>query len=208
MKFKYLWAMAFVMFLSPTFISCEKDDDIVGKTDIGKTQYDPLMSNDSTAFNVDRDFIPAESYIQKKWSGEYEGWDDIQQKNTKIKRVLTLNANKTYTNVIQGVLIESGKTDYVDFERESGTYTYNARTGVVTYSVTSDSIIQYKDQQFVGYNMKKYYDYQAGTYTEKTNFSHLTNGKRNWITKDMYLQSLTAEKIDLTFDMSIWDGDK
>lgn len=190
------------------FVSCSSDDDVLNKTDVDKNEYDKTVWNDSTAFNVDPNFIPTESYLQKKWAGEYEGWDEVQKKNTKIKRLLTLNGNRTYTNVIQGVLVASGKNDYVDFECESGTYTYNSRTGIITYSVTSDSIIQYKDEQFIGYSMKKYYDHQSGTYNEKANFSKLTNGKRNWVTKDMYLQSLTAEKIDLTFDMAELNNDK
>lgn len=186
-----------------TLLSCGGGGDEPGKENVEKDVYDPKTWNDSTEFDVDASFVPAESYMQKTWIGEYEGWDDVQQKNTKIKRKLTLYGNKKYTNVIQGVLVESGKTDYVDFERESGTYTYNSRTGVITYSVTSDSIIHYKDQQFIGYSMKKYYDHQSGTYTENAKFTKLVNGKRSWVTKDMYLQSLTSMKIDLTFSMDV-----
>lgn len=188
----------------PTFVvlSCSSsDDDTSEPTPVEgeKEEYDPLKSNDSTAFNVDKTFKPSTSYIQKRWAGEYTGWDAVQKKNTKIVRMLTLNAG-TYTNVIQGELVNSGKSMY-KFESESGTYTYNASTGVITYRVDVDSVIVYDKQDFNVYKEKHYYDHTKPTYTENARFSVLTNGKRNWITKDTYLQSLTAEKIDITFDM-------
>lgn len=193
-KLKFFSVLAIALIPCITLLSCGDDPE-------PEPEPDPVTP--TNPFEVDESFIPNETFMQKTWVGEYEGWDDIQQKNTKIKRKLTLYANKKYTNVIQGVLSESGKTDLVDFERESGTYTYNSRTGVITYSVTSDSIIQYKDQQFIGYSMKKFYDYQLGTYTEDAKFTSLNEGTRKWITKDTYLQSLTDKTLDISFSMDV-----
>lgn len=161
----------------------------------------PITDNVDAEKYIDASYQPSLSEIQKVWAGEYEGWDNIQKKNTKIKRLLTLKPNNTYTNVIQGVLVESGKSDYVDFEHEKGTYSYNARTQTITYTVESDSVLDYGKQKFDGYKGKKYYDHTAGNYTEKVSFSSIKDGQRSWITRDAYLQSLTDKTINIAFAM-------
>ena len=159
--------------------------------------YGPPVSTMSVDFN----YVATLAEIQKTWAGEYEGWDDVQQKNTKIRRLLILNPNNTYTNIIQGVLIESGKSDYVDFEHEKGRYSYNSRTKTITYTVESDSVLDYGKQKFDGYSGKKYYDHTDGNYNENVQFSYSTNGARKWITRDTYLQSLTDKTISIAFAM-------
>lgn len=161
----------------------------------------PITDNVDAEKYIDASYKPSLSEIQKVWAGEYEGWDNNQKKNTKIKRLLTLKPNNTYTNVIQGVLVESGKSDYVDFEHEKGTYSYNARTQTITYTVESDSVLDYGKQKFDGYKGKKYYDRTEGNYTEKVSFSSIKDGQRSWITRDAYLQSLTDKTINIAFAM-------
>ena len=161
----------------------------------------PITDNVDAEKYIDASYKPSLSEIQKVWAGEYEGWDNNQTKNTKIKRLLTLKPNNTYTNVIQGVLVESGKSDYVDFEHEKGTYSYNARTQTITYTVESDSVLDYGKQKFDGYKGKKYYDRTEGNYTEKVSFSSIKDGQRSWITRDAYLQSLTDKTINIAFAM-------
>ena len=201
MKAKYFVWLAAVVLPSFLFVSCGDDDESEsdGKINVEKQTGDAKTWNDSTAFNVDKSFVPSLSYIQKRWAGEYEGWDDVQKANTKIVRMLTLNSG-TYENIIQGEIVSKGKS-MSKFESERGTYTYNASTGIITYKVEADSVLVYDTQKFNVYSAKHYYDHTKPTYTEKAQFSVLTNGKRNWVTKDTYLQSLTAQKIDLTFDM-------
>lgn len=89
----------------------------------------------------------------------------------------------------------------MDFEIETGTYSYNTRTHIITYSVTSDEVLDYGKQQFDKYNGKKFYDHTDGSYTEKVQFSALKDGQRAWITKDTYLQSLTDRTINIAFAM-------
>ena len=98
-------------------------------------------------------------------------------------------------------MIESGKTDYVDFEHERGSYSYNTRTNTITYTVSSDSVLDYRNQKMDGYKGKKYYDRTEGNYTEKVQFSTINNGNRKWITRDTYLQSLTDKSIKIAFAM-------
>lgn len=182
------------------FTACDDDDEPLKKpteeTKIIKSDYDG---------KVDTDFQPDASYLQKEWSGEYQGWDAVQKKNTTIRRKLTLNPNGTYTNIIAGKLIESGKDQFFKFESEGGKYTYNQSTGTVNYTCEYDSILNYRDQSYTRYSKKHYYSDEKANYTEKAEFSEMQQGKRVWITKDTYLQSLTAEVLDLVFSMSIFD---
>ncbi len=200
MKYKYLLMAAFVLPCA-MFTACGGgDDDETGKTDVTKPEP-PITSDTILVKTIDNNYSASLSEIQKSWAGEYEGWDENQQKNTKIRRLLVLEPNNQYVNVVQGVLIESGKTDYVDFEHERGSYSYNARTNTLTYTVSSDSVLDYRNQKMDGYKGKKYYDRTEGNYTEKVQFSEIHNGERKWITRDTYLQSLTDKSIKIAFAM-------
>ena len=190
--------------------ACGDDDSSDNKKPVDPDSG-PTEENKKTIVKVDipvdNNFKADASYIQKEWSGEYEGWDAVQKKNTTIRRKLTLNPNGTYTNIIAGKLIETDKTQFFKFEAEGGTYTYNASTGLVTYKVDYDSILTYKNQSYTKYAKKHYYAKEEANYSEKAEFSEMREGKRVWITKDTYLQSLTAEVLDLAFSMSEYAGD-
>ena len=197
MKVKYL-LMAAMVLPCAMFTACGDDDG--GEEDIDNP-VKPVTDNVDAEKYIDSSYSPTVEEIQKSWTGEYEGWDEHQAKNTKIKRLLTLNANKSYTNIIQGVLVGSGKDEYVDFEHEQGTYVYNQRTQTITYTVSTDSVLDYGQQKFDGYNGKKYYDHTDGNYSEKVSFSYEENKQRSWISHDMYLQSLTDKTINIAFAM-------
>lgn len=200
MKLKYLLMAAFVLpcaFLS----SCGGDDDEENKKNVEREE-EPKMNDLEVESTIDASYSASLSEIQQSWAGEYEGWDSNQKKNTKIRRLLVLEPNNQYVNIIQGVLIESGKSDYVDFEHERGSYSYNTRTNTITYTVSSDSVLDYSKQKMDGYRGKKYYDRTEGNYTEKVQFSTIKDGKRKWVTRDTYLQSLTDKSINIAFAMS------
>lgn len=167
---------------------------------------DPIPDPDPIRdFNIDESHIPSSETLQTTWFGEYSGWDAVQEKDTKIGRTLVLNPNGTYTNVIQGSL--DGK-ELINFESEKGTYTYNGSTGIITYTVQYDSLLNYQTQKMIGYAKKHYYSADGNNtddkknYTEKTTFTKPTNGKRQWVVKDTYLQQLTAETLELFFLMA------
>lgn len=181
--------------------SCGGDDDEEKKPIEGRVE-EPKMNDLEVESTIDASYSASLSEIQQSWAGEYEGWDSNQKKNTKIRRLLILEPNNQYVNIIQGVLIESGKSDYVDFEHERGSYSYNTRTNTITYTVSSDSVLDYSKQKMDGYRGKKYYDRTEGNYTEKVQFSTIKDGKRKWITRDTYLQSLTDKSINIAFAMS------
>jgi len=181
--------------------SCGGDDDEEIKKNV-KREEEPKMNDLEVESTIDASYSASLSEIQQSWAGEYEGWDSNQKKNTKIRRLLVLEPNNQYVNIIQGVLIESGKSDYVDFEHERGSYSYNTRTNTITYTVSSVSVLDYSKQKMDGYRGKKYYDRTEGNYTEKVQFSTIKDGKRKWITRDTYLQSLTDKSINIAFAMS------
>jgi len=199
MKIKYL-LMAAMVLPCAMFTACGGGDDDDPKTPVDQPTT-PKTEDLTIEQTIDQNYSATLSEIQKSWAGEYEGWDENQQKNTKIRRLLVLEPNNQYVNVVQGVLIESGKTDYVDFEHERGTYSYNTRTNTITYTVSSDSVLDYRNQKMDGYKGKKYYDRTEGNYTEKVQFSTINNGNRKWITRDTYLQSLTDKSIKIAFAM-------
>lgn len=200
---KYLYVMmtfALVTLVCFSLTACGGDGEI-DQVPIDDPESQPITNNVDAEQYIDASHSPALSEIQKSWVGEYEGYDSNQKKNTKIKRLLILQPNNSYVNIVQGVLIESGKSEYVDFEREQGTYSYNERTKTITYTVKSDSILDYGTQKFDGYKGKKYYDHTDGNYTEKVSFSYLKDNQRSWITRDTYLQSLTDRTINIAFAM-------
>ena len=205
MKNKYL-LMAAMILPCTMFTACGGGDD-GGKENVEQpTEQNQIVENVSIEQSIDQTYTASLSEIQKAWAGEYEGWDDVQKKNTKIRRLLILNPNNTYTNIIQGVLIESGKSDYVDFEHEKGRYSYNSRTKTITYTVESDSVLDYGKQKFDGYSGKKYYDHIDARYTEEVVFSVEHDRMRSWITKDSYLQSLTTGTT-IVYHMDIYSGE-
>ena len=187
-------------FLLPCVMFTACGDDGGGGEDI-EDPVKPITNNVDAEKYIDASYTPALSDIQKEWAGEYEGYDNNQKSNTKIRRLLSLYANKTYTNIIQGVLVKSGKSEYVNFELERGTYVYNERQKTITYTVQTDSILDYANQAFDVYHGKKYYDHTEGTYSEKVDFSTLSKNQRSWITHDTYLQSLTDKTINIAFAM-------
>ena len=195
MKIKFLLMAAFVLPCA-MFTACGDDDNPPKEKKIIKSYFDGT---------IDDGFIPAESYMWKTWVGEYQGWDAKQEKNTTIRRRLTLFANGTYKNEIAGKLIASGKDEFFKFEAEGGQYKYS--NGVVTYTCDYDSVLKYREQSYERYSMKHYNSKEEKTYTEKVQFSESQTGNRMWITKDMYLQSLTPEVLELIFAMSEFNGD-
>lgn len=205
MKAKVLWFAAILA--APclvSFWSCDKENqDDKNPVD---SQGREILVNTDILKTVDDNYSPSLAELQKTWAGEYEGWDANQATenhvgNTNIRRLLILNPNGSYRNVIQGVILE-GKSEYVDFEHEVGTYTYDANKKLLTYIVKSDSVLKYDEQKLLGFNGKKYYKNDVrGTYTEEVRFTTLKDGKRSWVARDTYLQAQTDKTINICFAM-------
>ena len=193
--------MAALVLPCAVFTACGDDDDD-DKINVEKPET-PILTNTSVEQYIDNSYTPTTSDLQNVWEGNYEGWDEKQQKNTKIKRMLTLSPNGNYENVIEGILVESGKDKYTKFEHEKGTYSYNSSTKTITYTVTVDSLLDYGKQKMDAYKGKKFLDHTDARYTEGANFSQKKDNQRSWITRDTYLQSLTTKQVDISFAMVV-----
>ena len=197
--------MATMVLPCAMFCACGDDDEEDVKINSDQPSSVALLTDVEAEKYIDSDYIPTSEDITKTWAGEYQGWDANQASdnhvgNTKIRRQLILQPNGRYENIIQGVILE-GKDDYYNFEKEKGTYSYNQRSKTITYSVESDSILDYRMQILEFYAGKKYYSHTDKTYTEKVDFSTEKDGQRSWITHDTYLQSLTNKTINIAFMM-------
>lgn len=98
MKIKYLLMAAFVL---PCAMVMSCGDD--GGSENVDAPSTPKTNDTEVEKYIDASYSPSLSEIQNTWTGEYEGWDNNQEKNTKIKRMVVLAPNNTYTNTIQGV---------------------------------------------------------------------------------------------------------
>ena len=170
--------------------SCIDDDD---ETELNENVEDVV---------IDESFKADKTFLQATWKGEYSGYDENQKANTNIRRELILNSDGTYTNTILGLLVakNSNNKDYVEFEKEYGTYRYNG-TSSITYTVKKDSLINYQTEELEGYTKKHYYSSETQTYTEPVQFT-TKDGSHAWVTKDVYLSNLSNKDLDLVFIMS------
>lgn len=206
-KFFYL---AMVLSVSAAMFSCGGDDDEI-------TPVTPEKDEVKT-FSLDESYKATSSEIIGTWYGSYDGSDVEQSKkdgttggvSTKIERKLVLNSNGTYTNNLTGVMTKTGsnETEYVSFESEKGSYSYNANTGIVTYVVSYDSVADYRTLKKTGFTKKHYFSADSKNsndkerYEEKAQFTKPNNGSRQWVAKDTYLHTFDATLADMFFLMS------
>lgn len=179
------------MVVMSMFSSCIKDDD-----------EPELNSNASNDIVIDESFKATSSFLQGTWKGEYSGYDENQKAKTNIRRELILNSDGTYKNTILGLLVakNSNNKDYVEFEKEYGTYRFNG-PDKITYNVSKDSLINYKTEELEGYSKKHYYSSETQTYTESVRFTS-KDDSHAWVTKDVYLSNLSNKDLDLVFIMN------
>ena len=194
---KYFYLLSLLLMSAIVCASCIKDDD------------DEVKLNENVdEFEVDDSFKASSSYLQASWQGEYSGYDENQKANTNIRRLLVLNADGTYENTIQGILVNktSNKTQYTDFEKEYGTYRYNGSNSI-TYNVRVDSLINYQTEELEYFSKKHSYSGSStdtskdvSSYTEGVQFQ-TSQGDHQWITKDVYLSNLKGSDLELFFIM-------
>lgn len=182
--------LAIFMMATSLFSSCIKDDD------------EPELNQNADNVVIDESFKATSSYLQDTWKGEYSGYDENQKANTNIRRELILNSDGTYKNTILGLLVakNSNNKDYVEFEKEYGTYRYNG-SNTITYTVQKDSLINYQTEKLEGYTKKHYYSSETQSYTEAVQFT-TKDGSHAWVTKDVYLSNLSNKDLDLVFIMN------
>lgn len=143
-------------------------------------------------FEPDPSFVPSLEFMQKSWSGEYDGLEPNSKMILSICRNLTLNADFTYTNEVKGHIKDL--SDEVLLRLETGTYQYNADSHTVTYVIKADSTLDINillKGEELNYAVNHYKD--EGT--EKTSMEDVqftraaTDDDRQWVLFDQQLKS-------------------
>ena len=171
------------------YMVLEQADGTVQKLNINDVVRITFESEGNDNPVIDEAFTPTLTELLGVWNGEYEGWDVLQQVTTKIKRELTLYPNGTYTNNLQGAM--GTRTEFVDFEREAGTYSYDSQTQMVTYTALTDSLINFRTHQLTSST--------KDAYQEKAQFSFVIDGQRRWYLQDDDLVSADDKTTPVTY---------
>ncbi len=143
-------------------------------------------------FEIDPSFVPSLEYMQKSWSGEYDGLEPNSGMILSLSRTLVLNSDLTYTNEVKGQI--KGQSDEVLLRYDIGTYQYSAENRTVTYSIDEDSTLDVnillRGEELV-YAVNHYKeDGTEMTSTELAQFTAAaTDDARQWVLFDGQLMS-------------------
>lgn len=145
-------------------------------------------------FPIDRSFTPELSFLQKQWTGEYNGVDPMSQARLSISRILCLYEDMTFTNVSSGVIASNnGVSDVMILKYERGTYIYDPTTKGITYELEADSALDmsaYLINNEIVYKVNSYTDSSTeNTYLEPVQFTFPNGGDRKWVVQDSKLGS-------------------
>lgn len=177
----------------------------IGNDDTTETFPENTLQNDTLSNVVDSDFIALKSYLIGEWLGEYSGFDARQDTMCRIKRKVDFLENNEYESIVQGCfgITEGGDEEYDLFEHEAGVYEYNEGTGVITYHVAYDSVINFVTQRLDSFPGKKIEGEGIFTeYQERIYFSANKDGLRRWIRKDDNLFVEQDSLIRLVYPMN------
>ena len=160
-------------------------------------------------YEIDASFIPTLEYLQKSWSGEYDGLEPNSKMILSIKRTLVLYPDLSYTNVVMGRIKDEPE---ILLKKESGTYQYSFETQLITYTIEIDSTLDINN-----YLQGKYkQEGKEKTSLEKAQFTGAANDvERQWVLFDQQLQSpvdprqkavyvMTGQEIDASKISSVY----
>ena len=143
-------------------------------------------------YEIDTSFIPTLEYMQKTWSGEYDGIEPNSKMILSIKRSLVLYKDLTYVNEVKGHIKE--QSEEVLLRYESGKYLYDPEDQSLTYSIDVDSTLDINillRGEELSYAVNHYQ--QDGTEkiaSEKVQFTYASNDEdRLWVLFDNQLMS-------------------
>ena len=143
-------------------------------------------------YEIDQSFIPTLEFMQKSWTGEYDGLEPNSRMIISVKRALVLNADFTYSNEVRGQI--KNESEEILLKLEVGTYQYDLETQLVTYSIEIDSIFDinnYLQHKEAGYMVNHYMlEGTPKSTTEKAQFTRAANdAARQWVLFDQQLMS-------------------
>ena len=140
-------------------------------------------------FEIDPSFAPTSAFMQKTWTGAYDGLEPTSRITLSVSRVLVLNLDFTYTNEVRCLIKD--KVDDVLMKYETGTYQYDTDTHTLNYVIKTDSTLDIKIllQGTALTYVSNHYE-QAKTSTEEVLFTYAaTDEKRQWVLFDQMLRS-------------------
>lgn len=143
-------------------------------------------------FEPDPSFVPSFDFMQKSWSGEYDGLEPNSKMIISISRTLVLNKDLTYTNEVKGHIKE--QTEEVLLRYEKGTYQFNTDNRIITYSIDMDSTLDINillKGEDLSYTVNHYLEKGTmKTSTEEALFTRAaSDNDRQWILFDSQLMS-------------------
>lgn len=158
-------------------------------------------------FPIDKSFVPELDYLQKQWYGEYNGVDPMSEARISVKRTLCLFKDMTFTNLTYGVIRTKANTsEEMLLRKEEGKYQYNTNSREVEYVLVADSALDmnsYMRQNSIKYTVNKYNESSTNnSYSEPVQFTHETQGARNWVVLDSKLGSDRQQGMPAVYIMS------
>jgi len=97
------------------------------------------MNAQPRPFEPDPSFVPTLEFMQKSWTGEYDGLEPNSKMILSLFRTLVLNEDLTYKNEVKGQIKDQSEEVLLRFE--TGTYQYSPDNRLVTYSIEVDSTL-------------------------------------------------------------------
>ncbi len=142
-------------------------------------------------YEIDESFVPSLDFMQKSWSGEFDGLDPNARMILSIKRTLLLNPDMTFTNEVTGRVKDAPA---ILLMKESGTYQYSSDDQMVVYTIEADSTLdmrKYLQGGEVNYAVNHYGPAVAPkTNSEKAQFTAAADdANRQWVLFDQQLLS-------------------
>lgn len=150
------------------------------------------MKSQPRPFEPDPTFVPTLEFMQKSWTGVYDGLEPNSRMILSLSRTLVLNADLTYKNEVKGQV--KNQSEEVLLRFETGTYQYGPDNRFVTYSIDVDStldiniLLKGEEQSYAVNHYKE--EGREKTSTEEVLFTRsATDYDRRWILFDQQLMS-------------------
>jgi len=143
-------------------------------------------------FEPDPSYVPSLEFMQKSWTGKYDGLEPNSRMIMSLSRTLVLNADLTYKNEVKGLIKDMSEEVLLRFE--TGTYQYSPDHRLFTYSIETDSTLDINillRGEELTYAVNHYKEEEnEKTSTEEVLFTRAaTDDARQWILFDQQLMS-------------------
>lgn len=143
-------------------------------------------------FEPDPSFVPTLEFMQKSWTGEYDGIEPNSKMILSLSRTLVLNADFTYKNEVMGRIKE--KSAEVLLRYEAGTYQYSPDNHLIVYSIEVDSTLDINSLlrgEELTYAVNHYLEEGLEKMSaEDVQFTHAaSDDERHWVLFDQQLKS-------------------